>query len=200
MHPFLPLFAFFPLWRAIFWLSYGAWGLFEVWVFSRDRRAVTGEKRDSGSLYVLVTLIVLGILLAFTAPHIAPFARVRLAPALLFFGAIALMWFGMMLRLWAIQTLGRFFRTSVFVLHEHRLVTAGPYRLLRHPAYSGAIMTITGIGVAMGNWISILGALLCAIAGYGWRMRVEERALRERFGAAFEQNRRRTWALVPFVW
>jgi protein-S-isoprenylcysteine O-methyltransferase Ste14 len=61
-------------------------------------------------------------------------------------------------------------------------------------------MTITGIGLAMGNWVSLLSAAGCAISAYGWRIRIEERALRARFGAKFEQNRAQTWAVIPFIW
>ena len=187
----------FPL---LFWLSYSAWCALEIWVFSRDRRAVAGEKRDRGSLYALIAALIIGIWMAFSAPHLAPFARIPLSRLLMIRCGVVLMWLGIALRLWAILTLGRFFRTSVFVLDEHRLITTGPYRLLRHPAYSGTLLTLAGIGMAMDNWISLLGILLGGLIGYGWRIRVEERALRQRFGASFDQNCERTWAILPFVW
>jgi protein-S-isoprenylcysteine O-methyltransferase Ste14 len=52
----------------------------------------------------------------------------------------------------------------------------------------------------VGNWVSALGAPLCVLIAYAWRVYVEEKALRARFGAAFDKHRRRTWALIPFVW
>jgi len=196
----VPLFAQQPLWRPIFWISYCAWIAFEIWVFTRDRRVARGEKRDGGSIVAIFVFITLSITAAFMAPYIAPFARIGLRPELVFYGAMTLFWFGIVFRLWAILTLGRFFRTKVFVLEDHRLVTGGPYRVLRHPAYCGAILTITGLGLAMGNWLSALGAFVCMLLAYAWRIHVEEKALRARFGAAFDKHRRRTWALIPFVW
>jgi protein-S-isoprenylcysteine O-methyltransferase Ste14 len=129
----MPLFAIHPLWRLIFWISYLAWALFEIWVFSRDRRAVRGQNADGGSLPAIVLLLLIGIFTAFGAPYVLRLGRMHLPQSPIFGVAILLVWSGMVLRLWAILTLGNFFRTSVVVQDEHRLVVAGPYRLLRHP-------------------------------------------------------------------
>lgn len=187
-------------WRTVFWVSYAAWALLELWVFSRDRRAVQGHKSDGGSIFILIALIVLSIFIAFLAPWLAPWARITVRnPAVPAVG-LSLMWGGMALRLWAILTLGRFFRTTVTIQTGHRLITAGPYRVLRHPAYTGAILTISGVGLFMNNWVSLLGAFAAALLGYGIRIRVEERALDARFGDAFRAQRARSWAVLPFVW
>jgi len=109
-------------------------------------------------------------------------------------------WSGIALYVWCVRTLGTSFRTSVQLLDGQRLVTRGPYRVLRHPAYTGGILIFAGTGLAIGNWLSFAAATLAAVIGYGFRIRVEERALKERFGAEFEANRRRTWAVIPLVW
>lgn len=196
----MPLFALHPLWQILFWISYGAWAGFEIWVFSRDRRAASGRAQDASSIYLIVGLILLAIAVAFASPGLGPSAKMRLPGVPVFFVAIILIWGGLALRLWAISVLGRFFRTTVRVMDDHRLVTTVPYRHLRHPAYTGAIVTISGVGLAMGNWISFLGAAVCAVLAYAWRIHIEEAALRERFGPAFEAHRARTWAVIPFVW
>src|ERR1043166_967426 len=141
----------FLFWRGLFWISYVSWIIFETWVFSRDRRRASGERRDSGSLYVLWGSLTLGICIAFTAPFIAPFARLPFLPRLMAGLGIGLMWIGLALRYWAIRTLGRFFRYKVVVQDEHRLVTTGPYRLLRHPSYTGALLTLIGVAMVMNN-------------------------------------------------
>ena len=107
---------------------------------------------------------------------------------------------GILLYRWAALTLGAFFRTQVTLLDGQRLVMRGPYRLLRHPAYSGGILVYAGIGLAIGNWLSAIAMPLSLIVAYSRRIRVEEAALRERFGAEFEANHARTWAIIPFVW
>ena len=86
------------------------------------------------------------------------------------------------------------------LLDGQKLVTRGPYRLLRHPAYTGGILVFAGVGLSTGNWISFAAALLAVGLAYAWRIHVEEIALRERFGAEFEAQRRRTWAVIPLLW
>lgn len=196
----MPLYATSKVWLLMFWASYICWVIFEMWVFRRDRQAVRGEARDRGSLYSVIICMVIGLAIGFSAPHVARFARMHLPAIWIFWSAMALIWAGLGTRLWAIVTLGRFFRTTVFMQETHRLVTDGPYRILRHPAYTGSLMTLAGIGLAMGNWISLAGIVGCALVGYIHRIGAEERALREHFGKAFEENRTRTWAILPFVW
>lgn len=200
MHAAAPLFVRQPDWRLIFWITYIAWIAFELWISTRDRRAVDGDRLDRSSLPVILVLVALGILAAFVVPHAVPSAAMPRAGAAVFYAAMALMWGGIALRFWAVATLGPLFRTTVFVQAAHRLVTTGPYRVLRHPAYTGSLSTMAGLGLAMGNWLALGAPVLCLAAAYAWRIRVEEQALSTRFGAAFAEHRRRTWLLIPYLW
>ncbi|MFZ1989721.1 MAG: isoprenylcysteine carboxylmethyltransferase family protein [Alphaproteobacteria bacterium] len=200
MYPRLPLFYFMPHWSTIFWISYAGWALMEWWIFSRDMRAAQGEKKDAGSRLGFFLLLPIGIGGAFTAPYLWPWAHIALPAPPIFYTAIALIWVGMALRLWAVLTLGRFFRTSVFLHDEHKLITNGPYRVLRHPSYTGALISMLGVSLAMGNWLSIAVLIGCVFIIYAWRITVEERALAERFGAEYAARKRRTWAIIPFIW
>ncbi len=58
---------------------------------------------------------------------------------------------GVSLRWWAIRTLGAHFTRNLQVATDQRLVTAGPYRRLRHPSYTGAILMFAGVGLGLGN-------------------------------------------------
>jgi protein-S-isoprenylcysteine O-methyltransferase Ste14 len=123
------------------------------------------------------------------------------APALLLdLSGAGLVWLGMALRLSAVLTLGRFFRTSVFVHDDHQLVGHGPYRFLRNPGYTGSLITLAGLGLMLGNWASLAVVLAVMIAAYGLRIRAEERALGGRFGEAYEVYRKGRWALIPPIW
>lgn len=194
------LFKMEPFTEHVFWISYLAWCAMEAWIFSRDLRTAKGERKDRGSFFVIVILITAGITNAFWAPHLWPWARIALPAQPLFWFAIALIWAGIVLRIWAVLTLGRHFRIAVRILDEHKLVTHGPYRVLRHPSYTGGLMTLSGVGLAFGNWISFAGAFFSILIAYGLRIIVEEAALRERFGADFEAHRKRTWAIIPLLW
>jgi len=189
-----------PAWAAIFWVSYVAFFFVTMWVHGRERGKVQGDNRDRGSRAGIYVLSFVGVAVAFAGPYLMPSARIALPPLPVFVVAIVLFWSGAVLYPWAAITLGAFFRTSVQLLDGQRLVTRGPYRILRHPAYTAGVLVFAGIGLAMGNWLSFAGAVLSVALAYAWRIRVEEMALRERFGAEFDAHRKRTWAIIPLVW
>ncbi len=200
MPPSLPLFATDALWRDVFWTSYLAWSAMELWVFSRDRRAARGEYKDRGSRRLIMLLVFAGLFGAFFVAYCSSSTRIAAPDAPLFWTGIGLIWVGMALRIWAVLTLGPLFRTSVFVLEDHRLVTSGPYWKLRNPSYTGGLLSLVGIGLAMGNWLSLACAAGALVLAYVRRIAVEEKALSERFGQAWVDYRRRSWALIPPIW
>jgi protein-S-isoprenylcysteine O-methyltransferase len=181
-------------------VSLWAWFALEAWVLGRDRRRVSGRRADRGSLFLLAVMIPLGIWGAVTAALRVPGAEIAAPqPGLMDLGVV-MMWAGMALRLWSVLTLGPLFRVTVVLQDDHQLVTRGPYSRLRHPSYTGAILTMTGLGVGCGNWVSLGVIATAALIGFGWRVRAEEAALRGRFGEAYDAYARRTWAVAPFIW
>lgn len=180
--------------------SFAAWILIEIWVLNRDRRQVAGKAADRGSLLTIMVAILASVAGAFWASGVLRQAAIQFARPIVLWAGIGLMWSGMALRFWAVTTLGRFFRSTVFVQDEHRLINSGPYRLLRHPAYTGSILTMVGLGLALSNWVSLAVMLLGAAVAYLWRIRAEEAALGASFGAAYSEYRRGTWAVLPWVW
>jgi len=188
-----------PLWRQVFWVSYLAWIAIELAIWSRDVARVKGRRDDRFSMLAIGVSIGVGITLAFNAPRLAS-AWIEAPPRLLAGLGIALIWAGVGLRLWAVRTLGRFFRVTVTVQDDHRLIGAGPYARLRNPSYTGAMITLTGVGLAMGHWLSLAAMILFPMLGFAWRIRVEEASLAARFGADYETYRSRRWALVPPIW
>jgi protein-S-isoprenylcysteine O-methyltransferase len=184
----------------LFQVSYFAWMVMELWILSRDRRRFTGRVADRGSFFGFFICYWAGIGLAFFAFYNHPEWRMTvLQPALSWVG-IAMIWAGMAFRLWAVLTLGAFFRTSVVVQDGHQLVTAGPYRWLRHPAYTGAIVTTTGLGLAFGNWGSLAALMLFPCLAIAFRIHVEERALTEQFGEAYRDFGRSRARVIPVLW
>jgi protein-S-isoprenylcysteine O-methyltransferase len=196
----LPAFAAAPMLRQLFWATFGAWAAIELSLWLRDRRAVSGVREDRGSASAISLAITLAMFVAFSGPPNLPRLRIDASSELLVGIGLALAWAGMAFRLWAVRTLGRYFRVTVTTQDDHRLVDTGPYRRLANPSYTGAVATLTGMGVAIGNWLSVAVLVLLPIVGFAIRIRVEEASLARRFGDEFTAYRRARWALIPFVW
>ncbi len=195
----LPAYAQVAGGRTVFGFVSLTWALTELWIVSRDRAKVSGRRADRGSRGLIVAAVVTASLLA---PWLCAVraAAIPLAPRLLTIVGIALMLSGIAFRLWSVRTLGRFFRVTVTTHDDHRLIDHGPYRRLRNPSYTGAMITLAGMGIATGNAASLAVAILLPLAAFAWRIKVEEASLGARFGADYAAFRARRWALVPFLW
>jgi protein-S-isoprenylcysteine O-methyltransferase Ste14 len=186
------------LYTVVLSVSYWLWIVIEIWLIARERRDASAVFQDRGSrTFLIVSLGIAVVFGIFTIPHVLPRFTIHSKAVVI---GVALVWAGIAFRLWAIQTLGRFFNTRVVVRQEHRLITIGPYRYLRNPAYTGLIMIFLGFGVAIGNWISLITLLVFGCLPFIWRIAVEDRALAERFGHAYDEYRRKTWSLIPLIW
>ncbi|TAN07904.1 MAG: isoprenylcysteine carboxylmethyltransferase family protein [Rhodanobacteraceae bacterium] len=157
-------------------------------------------RRDRGSYALIMVSMFAGIFLAFFAAFGVPATTIAWQQPSVFWVGIVLMLAGTAFRWYAIKVLGRFFTRSVATREGQYVVETGPYRLIRHPSYTGAMVTILGLGLAMTNWLSLLLVALGTLIGYEYRVRVEERALCEGIGNAYREYMRRTKRFVPFVW
>src|SRR6478672_8739085 len=95
-------------------------------------------------------------------------------------------------RSWSVWTLGRHFRRDVTIEADQRVITAGPYRWVRHPAYAGNLLTYGGLGLALGSWVSAAVVLTVAFVGLLPRIKLEERTLEQAFGSAYVDYERAT--------
>jgi protein-S-isoprenylcysteine O-methyltransferase Ste14 len=107
---------------------------------------------------------------------------------------------GFALRVWAVHTLGRFFKYRVVVQEGHEVVETGPYARVRHPSYTGMIICSAGVGLMLGNWLAILAAALPTLIGFTLRLLSEERTLAAELGDPYREYMTRTKRLVPGVW
>jgi protein-S-isoprenylcysteine O-methyltransferase len=163
----------------------------------RVRRTDTARWRDP-SLMVIIPLVGGGYWLAFYmlgrgdgGPRLDE-AAVWVAGAIFLAGAA--------LRVWSVATLGRYFTYVVQVSPDQKVVDTGPYRLIRHPSYSGALLMGAGIGLAMRSAYAPLVIVATSLLAYLIRIFVEERALVEGIGQPYRDYMARTKRLIPHVW
>lgn len=95
--------------------------------------------------------------------------------------------------------LGSNWSGRVTIKENHELICRGPYRLVRHPIYSGLLLAAFGTALAIGEVRGLLGFLL-ALIGWWFKSRVEERLLTEQFGDEYRRYREQVRAaLIPFI-
>ncbi len=106
---------------------------------------------------------------------------------------------GAALRWWSIFYLGRFFTVDVAVAVDHRIVNTGPYRLVRHPSYTGLLLQFAGLTFVLGNGLSVAVIILPVLLALLYRIRVEETALRGGLGEPYVDYMRKTKRLLPGI-
>jgi protein-S-isoprenylcysteine O-methyltransferase Ste14 len=162
----------------------------------RHRKAgIQLERKDKNSALLVNIGIITSIYIAFS------FSLVRVAtlPEWVFFPGIVLMVAGIVLRQWSIAILGGFFSVMVSVQEGQSIVRKGPYRYIRHPSYTGTLIVLAGIGLALQSWGALLTLLIVFCLVYRYRIEIEEKALIEQFGNEYVAYMQETKMMIPFV-
>ena len=176
--------------------------LFAIWFVSeglilRPARDRSGGDVDRRTLAVLaasnLVLPWLSIALYFLGVGNAPFpAPIKVIGVVVMVCGFCIRWAGM----W---TLRKFFSANVAVQSDHRLVIAGPYRIVRHPGYFGGWLAFVGLGFALGNVIAIVLLTVCTVPAFLFRIQVEEQALAGAF-PDYQAYAAKVKRFFPFVW
>lgn len=103
---------------------------------------------------------------------------------------------GLALRTWAVALLGPWFTWNVTVQSGQQLVTRGPYRFIRHPSYTGALLTFVASCVLLRSWVASIFALCALTLAFRRRIQYEEALLRQTF-LGYDAYISRTGALLP---
>jgi protein-S-isoprenylcysteine O-methyltransferase len=176
-----------------------AYGISEAALSVFKRSGTTSPDVDRSSLRVPWVVILCGVAVAITAATMLPAAGSSLLARWYSFG-VALFAAGLVLRWYAIVYLGRFFTVDVAIAADHRVVDSGPYRLVRHPSYAGALLAFLGLGICYGNWVSLVAVTLPIAWAFMQRIEVEESALGSALGESYAAYARRTRRLVPYLY
>lgn len=184
----------------VFWAVY-------IWAFLPEWKVVQGgiegvkggDSRDGGSLRVLLGGMWIALFLAFPLAFVRAWSFPPGAQLPLFAVGLSLIALGSLLRRYCFRTLGQYFTGDVRARSDQPVIRTGPYRLVRHPSYTAGMMMFIGIGLALGSWFSFILLTIGTIATYGYRVKIEERALLDTIGEPYRSYMKETKRFVPYI-
>jgi len=162
----------------------------------RMRGGPFAEKETAQKIIMLFTslgFIALLVLPAldrrFTWSHMSPYA------ALAGDGLVAIGWLAIL----SVFKQNSFASATIELASDQKVISTGPYALVRHPMYSGALVMLAGIPIALGSWWGLL-VILAIIPALIWRLFDEERFLAGNLPGYVEYQNRVQYRLIPRVW
>jgi protein-S-isoprenylcysteine O-methyltransferase Ste14 len=183
--------------RIVFIVSVAAFAAAELLQSLRVRRGAT--RVNVRSEIVFRAMFFGAILLLPAGRAFAPGAVIG-GGGWLFSLGVAIGWLGLLLRWWSFASLGTYFTVVVKTSADQPVVERGPYRVLRHPSYTGLLLAMAGGGLMFGNWVSAAGTVGLALVALIYRLRIEERALSAALGDRYREFAAGRARLIPYVW
>jgi protein-S-isoprenylcysteine O-methyltransferase len=184
----------------IFWAVY-VWAFLPEWKIVKGgaEGVKRGDSKDSGSLKVLLGGMWIALLLAYPLAFLKGFSFPGRWQVPLFAVGVLMIFLGSLLRRYCWRTLGEYFTGDVRVRADQPVIRSGPYRLVRHPSYTAAMMMFIGIGLALGSWLSFALLTIAAIAAYSYRVAVEERVLLDTIGEPYSTYIKECKRFIPYI-
>lgn len=185
-----------PLFYAnVLWVAF-----LSLWLLAalNVKRSVAIQSRSSRAIQTL--FLIPGCMLIFFRAFTGSVLRIHLLPssAGLPYAGLLLTIAGIAFAFWARFFLGRNWSSNVTIKQNHELIRSGPYRVVRHPIYSGLLLALLGTALIVNELRAYWGVVLCAV-GLHLKAAVEEEFMLRQFGSEYGQYRQRTKALIPFV-
>ena len=160
-----------------------------------------GSRANDGYSNLVVRLCLgSSILLANWLIRVQTWATIFWHPILIFGIGVALVLGGVAFRWYAIHVLGKYYSVQLGVQPGQTVMRDGPYRWIRHPSYTGSLITTLGFGFAFTNWLCLVSVPLIVLIGYSYRATVEERMLVTALGDPYKEYIKNTKRFIPFVY
>jgi protein-S-isoprenylcysteine O-methyltransferase Ste14 len=188
------------LWEIAFGVVIVCWLLFVVVFFGRKRPPRTKEEKRVSTSFGAVAMqgAAFGAAWSLRRPYFTPiFPAAMPVQVVLALIAIGLAVFTVWLVAAAVRTLGKQWAIVAHVVEDHQLITAGPYRIVRHPIYSGMFMIMLATALVASHWIGLIVAVVLFTIGTVWRIGIEEKLLIETFGSQYLEYKRKVPAFIP---
>ena len=166
---------------------------------SRGRTSSEGVRKDEdngSTIFMSVSFVVALVLL----PFLTAVDAFGIQSAVLDWVGLALVIVGIGIRAWARITLGQFYSLKLKTTEKQPIVDQGLYARVRHPGYLGYLLMWAGLAIASLSGVAILLVIPMMCIAYGYRIRNEENMLLAALGTSYEEYRKRTKRLIPFIY
>ena len=183
----------------IFIVIWSLWFISEILLNRLFRSGNNAEKNhDKGTIRIIwITIFVantLGIVFA-NILHL----NISNSDILPHFGLFIIVC-GMIFRFIAIKSLGSSFTVDVTVSDNQKIKKDGIYSIIRHPSYTGMILSFIGFGISLNNWASLLIISIPVFLALLYRIEVEEKLLKELLGSEYSEYMKNTYRLIPWIY
>jgi protein-S-isoprenylcysteine O-methyltransferase Ste14 len=162
------------------------------------QEVVTNKKTDRYSIVIILLASIFSVGLSLV--EWAYFKDPQQSSVLFTITGIALICSGLILRLYSIVTLGKYFTATARSTNEHLLIKSGPYSLVRHPSYLGAMIVMIGVPVLLNNVITLFITIILLSIAYVIRINAEEKLLISIFGDEYKNYSLYVKKLIPGIW
>jgi len=155
-------------------------------------------KTESDGISMLVLLVL--AILAFLLPLLDyTYGSVVKIPAHYSFLGLLIMILGLTIRYYAVMTLGKFFDVKVRIQKNHQLIKTGLYKYIRHPSYTGILLTSFGCCLVLRSVLGLLFSLTIYFSAFIYRIHLEEKVLVRHFKEEYTKYSQQTKKLIPFL-
>jgi protein-S-isoprenylcysteine O-methyltransferase Ste14 len=175
------------------------YAFFEFYMSRRERgnRKISG-KGDKGSIWLLTFAIGTGYWLSFLIASTRT-GRIYHWDTCFAIGSLLVIT-GLIIRIKSILTLKHQFTYTVTRIEDHELIRSGLYKDIRHPGYLGQLIIFLGISLSLSNWLSVLFMIIPVLAGYIYRINVEEKFMVDQMGQKYNDYKKTTKKLIPKIY
>ena len=174
---------------AILWLSQPAFSKEEMYA-----------ERSSDNFSIFFILIASCLSVAFSIIEWGYFTQNKSEINFVSIVGLIMLFGGSFIRVWSIYLLGRNFTATVKITKKHELISKGPYKIIRHPSYLGAMIAIVGCSLFLNNIISGFFSFAIMMGAYINRIKIEEKTLENYFGNSYKEYKRNTYRFLPYIW
>ena len=183
----------------IFITVWSAWFISEI-VLNRFFRSGLKDKKgeDKNSLRIIWITIGIANLAAIFCAQIDLFPIGK--TLVISYIGLFLILTGMIIRFIAIYTLGSFFTVDLTIKENHKIKKDGLYKIIRHPAYSGALLSFLGFGLSLNDYTSLAIIAIPVTLAFINRIMIEEKLLTDQFGTEYSDYMNKTYRLIPWIY